>query len=439
MGTQRAAADHRVTALPQAGPGSNLVAQSASTDHPPASAATGTPLLTPSDQVVNGVVFRPVWDATNAVWDFADSNGQGLDSSMVGGVGGSPAASTVNACRRSPDLVEAAAAFQEQVRFWAAFQAVGETLRARKITDEAVARLVAEQGPTLEQMDQEIAYARNNGFNGAQEQDWIRGMEAKRKVIIDAYDPSIPRSSKRAVPSGLFVLLPYSSTVTPLAGPPSPAQVEQLAYQRNAALAPAIKPDQMAQQSKFGGRVWNQQVVRTSVGDAYAYDIETNMFQVADDLDRLSRAGYTEIHVATGTHGDAVGGLDPEFSFLRQDARSIYATMQRNPGLKIIPYRMSDPIQAARFDALQALAAEGKLSGGATIACFCFSESRVLDPNPTPAGPYQTREFLNPSGPTPAAYAPAGLAVGAGALSIYSGMHDPNRVVAGLKIVGGGA
>ncbi|MGA9671128.1 MAG: hypothetical protein WBQ94_18100, partial [Terracidiphilus sp.] len=158
-----------------------------------------------------------------------------------------------------------------------------------------------------------------------------------------------------------------------------------------------------------------------------------------------ARAGYTEIHIATGTHGTpggAAGGPETEIQFLRQDARSIYETMQRHPGLKVIPYNMGDPAQVARFDALQALAADGQLPGGATMAAFCFSRTRVFDPNEGnegPAAPYGTVELLDGRPSVGVSFTQGGFTALFGAMSIYSGMNDPNRVVGDLKIAAGGA
>jgi hypothetical protein len=234
--------------------------------------------------------------------------------------------------------------------------------------------------------------------------------------------------------------------VVPLQGPHLPPDidlVEQAAYARNASYAPDWLPDKGVRFGKYGGADWSNpalrsDAVRSSVGDAYAYDIETNMVQVANDLERLARAGYTEIHIATGTHGDAIGGLYPEYNFLKQDARSIYETMQRNPGLKIVPYNMTDPVQRAQFDAMQELAADGRLPGGATLSAFCFSRCRVLDPNEPPAGPYASVEVLEGRSLS-GAFAQGGLNVGFGALGFYGGLQDPNRAIGAAKMIGGGA
>jgi len=385
----------------------------------------------PAVQVVGGVTYRPIWHFGTQTWDYVDDQGRSLYSTVV------KAGVEPQVCRASADPVAAEAAFRSNMAFWAAVQATAATRRARELVDEAVAKLVKEQGPRLKELDQAIEDLRRSGF-AEREAHRISWLEHQKQEILDAYDPSIPRSSRMPVPSGLFVLLPYETSVDPFSGPPSPAQVERAAYAKNKLLAPDIKPDRPLRTGKHSGVFFEHDAVRTSVGNAYAYDIETNYFQVGNDLERLARQGVTEIHIATGTHGDAIGGLDPEFKFLRQDARSIHETMQRHPGLRIIPYRMSDPLQAARFDALQALAAQDRLPGGATIAAFCFSEVRVADPNPTPAGPYATREFLNPR-PTASSRLPGALALGAGALSVYDGLNDPSATIGGLKVVGGGA
>jgi hypothetical protein len=162
------------------------------------------------------------------------------------------------------------------------------------------------------------------------------------------------------------------------------------------------------------------------------------MRQVANDLERVARAGYTEIHIATGVHGSPEGTQSlGRKSFLRDDARSIFETMERHPGLKIIPYNVNDPVQAARFNAMQALAADGKLPGGATIAAFCYSRTCVPDPNEGPAGPYGSIEVLDRQGALGAAYMHGGLSVASGAVGIYGGLQEPNRVIGDLGVVGG--
>jgi len=231
--------------------------------------------------------------------------------------------------------------------------------------------------------------------------------------------------------------LPVNTAATPLSGPPELTR-QTLNPLVDAPYAGNLKPDKTSSFGTYGGRSWDQAAVRSSVGDAYAYNIETNAYQVADDLERLARAGYTEIHIATGTHGwwDAV--LTPESQFLMEDALSIRQTMNRHPGLKIIPYDMSDPLEAGIFDAAQAQAAEGKLSGGATHAAFCYSRNRVLDPNPDPAGPYASVELLDRTGGLAPQLGMGGLIAGMGAWSVYTGLDDPNPYLRAAKVTSGG-
>ncbi len=352
------------------------------------------------------------------------STGRSLYSSTVSG-GGAPGDA-------GPSLAQ----------FRSAVAAVGVTERAKKLSDEAVARLVSEQGPKLEELQKNIDVLEKKGWQEDLDGQTRRlaalnALKAQRQEMLDAYDPGHPHSS-HLLP-GVSVPLPYSTSVVPLQGPHelSPLLLDP---QQNAKYAPDIVPDQGVRFGTYGGVTWSHVAVRSSVGDAYAYNIETDALQVANDLERIARApGYTEIHIATGTHGTAVGGLVVETRFLQEDALSIAETMQRHPGLKIITYDMADPVQVASFDAAQALAADGKLPGGATVAAFCYSRTRVLDPNPDPAGPYASTEVLEGRNSSGAAYLHGGLSVGFGALSVYGGLHDPNRGVGALKIVGGGA
>ncbi|PWS35860.1 hypothetical protein DFH01_20035 [Falsiroseomonas bella] len=326
-------------------------------------------------------------------------------------------------------------------RFWLGVAATGLEWReqqiedARRLAEESVARMLREQRLRLIYLQDQIrSLERGNAYETLDGQERrlaaLRKFEEERQAIFDAYDPSYPRRSQSRLPQAAHVPLSYGTTTLPLQGPLQPSFPQS---------APDIAPDKPARFGKFGGLLHEHDAVRSSVADAYGYDIETQKFQVADDLERLARAGYTEIHIATGTHGAPQGTLDAEFDFLRQDARSILDTAQRHPGLRIIPYNMADAVQVARFNAAQLLAAEGRLPGGATMAAYCFSRTNIPDPNQGPAGPHGTVEVLEPRGPLGATFLHGGLAVGAGVLSISSGMQDPNRGVGMAKMAGGGA
>jgi hypothetical protein len=219
-----------------------------------------------------------------------------------------------------------------------------------------------------------------------------------------------------------------------LSGPP-PLTPELLDPHQDAEYAPNFLKD-------GSYRPWDHlydPAVRSSVQDAYAFNIHVGSEQVGRELNRIARMGYTEIHMATGTHGTEIGGLQAEALFFRVDEAKADSIMEDNPGLKIILYDMGDPVQASSFDALQAQAAKGELPGGATFAAFCFSRTRVQDAEPGPAPPYDTVEVLDVGTQESLAYARAGLAVGFGALSVYSGAHDPNEALGALKITGGAA
>jgi Domain of unknown function (DUF4157) len=346
------------------------------------------------------------------------------DGPKIPGDGVASAGASPEADRSEPQIAE----------FWSAVAAVGVVEQARKMTDEAVAKLLKEQGPKLAELQENIDILAKPGWqedlSGQTNRLATRkALEEERQKILDAYDPSVERSSRAPAYPMPFTSLPYTTSMAPLQGPPEPFFPES---------APDIVPDKGGRFGKYGGLSYKHDAVRSSIGDAYAYDIETDMIQVANDLERIARAGYTEIHIATGTHGSPGGALDPEFSFLRQDARSIMETMQRTPGLKIIPYNMADPAQVAQFNAMQALAAEGKLPGGATIAAHCFSRTRVPDVNEGPAGPYGSVEVLDPITPL-SAYAHGGFSAAFGALNIYGGLQDPNHAIGALKVAGGGA
>lgn len=393
--------------------------------------AVDSPEARPADQVVRGVAYQPVWDAANQVWDFQDASGRSLYSSTIGGEDDSAEAEAeVNPLGSSV------------AQFWASVAAVGVSDDAKRLVDDAVATMLREQGPRLRELEKQIAAAEaSSGLIGGK-RERIRYFQAQRREIIAAYNPGNARRSMATALTSLSISMPHPSSVVPLQGPiqpPSWAEARKLAEEKNALLAPDRIPDRPASFSKYGGKRWEFSPIRTSVGDAYAYDLTTNKFQVANDLERIARAGYTEIHIATGTHGDPIGGLQPEFRFLREDARAIQATMERYSGLKVIPYNMADPIQAARFEAVQALAADGRLPGGATVAAHCYSEARVLDPNPDPAGPYRSVDLLDRGTPMSTRYLHGGVAGAAGALNIYDGLQDPNRAAGLAKIAGGSA
>jgi hypothetical protein len=389
--------------------------------------AVESPLDKPADQVVRGVTYHPVWDGTNQVWDFVDETGHSLNSTVVEG--------------KSRASLE---------QFWSAVVAVQVTEQAKKLSDEAVDRLVREQGPRVKELQSQIAEIERKIAESDQEgvivggrTQAIRALQGQIQEIVEAYDPSVERSSPVLFRPMPFLELPYSTSEAPLHGPPTPGTVEQMAYKQNAAYAGDIVPEKGVRFGTYGGADWTNKKLRSDailsqVGNAHAYDIETNAVQVANDLERLARSGLTEIHLATGVHGDAIGGTSPEPDFGRQDLYSIVETMQRHPGLKIIPYDMADPIQAAHFDAMQELAAESRLPGGATLAAHCFSCSRVPDPHPAPAGPYGTAEYLN-GGPSAASYVHGGASVAFGGLGIYGGLQDPNRTIGALKVAGGTA
>lgn len=335
-------------------------------------------------------------------------------------------------------------------RFWAAWQAVRLTERARQNADEAVAMLVRQQGPRIKDLQAQIATIEQQIADSEAEHvivggrtQAIRALKGQIDDIVKSYDPS--QFGSCPVPPPLpFLGLPYAVRDAPMFGPLTELQAREQAYARNARYAPEMYPQQGGRFGKYGGAdtgnpALRSDAVRSSVNDAYAYDIETNMVQVANDIERLARSGVTEIHIATGTHGDAVGGLFPENAFLRQDARSIMYTSQNHPGLRIVPYNMADRVQVAQFEAMQALAAEGRLPGGATIAAYCFSCTRVPDPDAAPIAPFGAVETLDRSGGWAGPAFHGGASMAFGALGIYGGLQDPNRTVGGLKVASGGS
>jgi hypothetical protein len=293
----------------------------------------------------------------------------------------------------------------------------------------------------ISEIERQIAVSAQEGVIVGGRTQAIRALQAKIQEIVDSHDPSIPRSSPLYTPLAPFIRLPYQTSVVPLQGPLESPYWDSRIGKSIPLDVREIAPDKGVRFGKYGGLEYEFDAVRSSVGDAYGYDVETDNFQVANDLERIARQpGLREIHIATGTHGTPEGPLGAaEFRFLREDARSILETMQRHPGLKIIPYNMADPIQAAQFNAMQALAADGKLPGGATIAANCFSRTRVPDPNEGPAGPYGSVEVLEGRGALGAAYIHGGLSVGFGAATVYGGLQDPNPVVAAVTVAGGGA
>ena len=323
-------------------------------------------------------------------------------------------------------------------QFWSSMAQVGAKERAKKLVDDAVQRMMADRGPEIQELTVGIDNYKNT-FQTKEDWDIHLALIEKRKKIFDEYDPSVQRSSQGPyLPSPLMPNLPYSTVRVPLYGPHplSPLAMDPL---QNAVYAPDIVPDHPVPYGPYGGSVFDHVAVRSSVNDAYAYNIQTDATQVANDIERIARTGVVELHVATGTHGTPVGGMVPEVLFLQQDQLSIADTMQRHPGLHITYYDMADPAQVATFDGLQALAAEGKLPGGATIAAFCYSRTRVLDPNPDPIGPYASVELLDNRPPLRVSFTQGGFTALFGAMTIYGGLNDPNTTVGGLKVAAGGA
>jgi hypothetical protein len=348
-----------------------------------------------------------------------------------GAVNPPPSSPAVPAPGESSSRADADVSEMEQ--FWSAVALAGVTQRAKELTDQAVAKMIKERGPRLKELTIEIDNYDYSYLHPQGDWDGHLALIAERQEIFDAYDPSKEHACEAPTVPGSFIRLPYSTVAAPLSGPPAPFFEEY---------PPNILPDNATRYGKYGGYRFKDIAVRSSVGDAYAYNIETNKWEVANDLERLARAGYTEIHIATGTHGSAggaAGGPETEVRFMREDARAIYETMQRHPGLKIIPYNMGDPAQVAAFDGLQALAADGQLPGAATMAAFCFSRTRVSDPNEDPAEPYGSVEVLDGRPSVGMSFTQGGFTALFGAMSIYSGMNDPNRLVGDLKIAGGGA
>jgi hypothetical protein len=369
------------------------------------SAEKPSPSHPPDDVVVRGTVYHPIWNFAVGDWDFVDDVGQSLEGSA-----------------RRPSL-----------------QQLLDAAAAKTAADAAVARLLSEQGPRLAELQQEIARLSRPGWQEELDGQTRRlaarkQLEEERDAIVATYDPG--RTVAGPVARAAYVPLPYSTEVLPLSGPHEQSPL-LLDPQQNAQYAPDLEPTQGVPFGTYGGRQWKHVAIRASINDAYAYSLETEAFQLADDLERLARAGYTEIHVASGTHGTRVGRLVAEVTFLNEDMHSINETMQRHPGLKIIPYDMADPVRAAAFDGLQALAAESRLPGGATVAAFCFSRTRVPDPDIAPSGPYASTEVLTTD--AAAAYLHAGLSVGFGALAIYGGLQDPNRTSGAFKVAAGSA
>jgi hypothetical protein len=354
--------------------------------------------------IVRGVLYRPVWSFATGDWDYVDDAGNNVEDVV-----------------RTPTL--------GQVQTWMA---------AKAAVDLAVERLIAEQGPRLAELQKEIDETRHGWAyefapDAIERQNRHRKLEDERDAIIARYDPAKqaqgPQSFAPSVP------LPVSTSLAEIQGPHE-LSPELLDPHQNASYAPDIEPEHGTRLGKYTGLAWTHEAVRASVGDAYAYNLPTDMLQVGNDLERLARAGYTEIHIATGTHGSNVGELEAEIKFLRQDARSIYEAMQRHPGLKIVPYNMADPAQVAAFEQVQALAAETRLPGGATLAAFCYSRTRVPDPDMPSPGPIGTVEVLEPA---PGAFLSGGMSAAFGVLSVYGGLHDPDRLGATLKLTGGTA
>jgi hypothetical protein len=356
--------------------------------------------------IIRGVLYRPVWSFATGDWDYVDDAGNSIDDVV-----------------RTPTF--------EQLQDWMA---------AKAAVDLAVERLIAEQGPRLAELQKEIDETRHGWAyefapDAIERQNRHRKLEDERDAIIARYDPAKQMRGPQSFAVPVPVPLPVSTSVAEIQGPQE-LTPELLDPYQNAPYAPDIEPEHGVPLGTYTGIAWTHEAVRASVGDAYAYNLPTDMLQVGNDLERLARAGYTEIHIATGTHGSAVGGLTAEIRFLQEDQHSISETMQRHPGLRIVPYDMGDPVQVASFEQMQALAAETRLPGGATLAAFCYSRTRVPDPDMPSPGPIGTVEVLQPAA---GAFLSGGMSAAFGVLSVYGGLHDPDQFGATLKVTGGAA
>ncbi|MBB6091183.1 YD repeat-containing protein [Povalibacter uvarum] len=192
----------------------------------------------------------------------------------------------------------------------------------------------------------------------------------------------------------------------------------------------------------LGGSGIEEFSVRTSVGDAYMYDGLSTNNQHIDDLDRLGRAGYTEIHMLANGHGSANGRTQADDSFKAQYERAIVQIEARHPGLKVHMYSLGNPADLIRFAEIQADTARHRMPGAASLYAICWGVNATANSSParmslTLAVPRDVNlPKLNDYGSLPVS---TGLGLAFGALDIYQGTREDNAVIASLNYTSGGS
>jgi len=433
-------------------------------------------------------------------------------------------------------------------QFWSAVAAVEATQGAKRLTEEAVARMLREQGPKLKEMQKQIANIERQESLSAQQHvivggrtRSIRELQAEIQEIVDAYDPSIPRSSPLYTPPAPFIRLPYQTSgplFVDIQGGPAvrldtgqPAflpstvagrqgargvlleagdfvpgyagitttNVRDLAMLRilsqNLPQWPASTPGVPAAQPQPW--IWDPRIafppqgpvsVLTTPGAPGTTPAPQAFFpplggDVEPGLPRLiptAAAGRTAQQDVSGlqpsTHPELHGQVDRAywrrpFALASANTETTAAIGKEiaqwlKPGgfLELRLLRGGEVAQAeaiarqipdARVVTVPRGAIAAYASAGQRPPGLANEQWAVLQE----AGPDIRGEFgalgqgqfarivrIYRGGPAPqqaqvggADYLQGGLAVGFGALSVYAGLQDPNRVVSALKVVGGGA
>jgi hypothetical protein len=384
----------------------------------PSAPAADSPDNPPQAQVVNGVTYRPQWDFATGGWDMVDPLGRSLYGTTVT----STAAPQPQACHLPGQEPSSPL---DQFRSTA-----GPAMAAQQYQQDlqkALEKMVAERGPELQSLMTQLRDAQRSDAPWQDRHPVIVGVRDKIREITDQYAPSLPtpnfptcKRDERAAGGG--------DGGWP--GSPSTPSGMHVPLPTNGGYAADIVPTRATPFGDVGGIEFEHDAIRSGIQDAYAYDGQNTGTQTANDLERLARAGYVEIHVLSGAHGQqnsAIGQADAEQ--LALDKVTAQQTQDRHPGLTVKVYDATDNAQLKQFIQLQKQAAAGTLSRGATLDAVCYGRNRMSDPSggpPVPiAGGRETKVGAAVS---------VGTAVATGALMIQGGLQDPNKQIGTAKV-----
>ena len=306
-----------------------------------------------------------------------------------------------------------------------ALEHVQQQQREQQAMQDALQKMMAERGPEIQQLKARIDEVSHYEPTW-QNRRMMEGLQADLNKIFEAYTPQLSPTggpSCRMAPEG-----PPRSPSTP-SGMHIPLPMSQGGY------APDIVPTKAQPFGDVGGLDFEHDSLRSSIEHAYAYDKTATGAQVANDIERLARGGYAEIHLLSGAHGQTnsgIGKATPEQLVLDKQT-ALQAEARHQGRLKVHVYDANNPKDLLAFAALQRTAVQGNVNPRtATLEGVCYGRNRMSDPNPQaslppPGSPLSAKE----------AAVPGGAAVLSGALMIDSGLKDPNSKVGAAKIVTG--